>query len=196
MEGRPVVAEANDFVAPGHKRWRDVVVDGVRQTHRIADADAREVKLVPHNAVVRIQDVHIEEVHPPVHISHHEMHRIVNVDDFLHWEFTTVVHAAAVWMLVGLIEPLALRHQCGIAHRDVAILVDVRAGRSCQVVAEDAFHVSHGICMLLCIVVVEVAHEGIASAFAIAIHLGCAKEHPVAVVDGLTASDVFHHQST
>ena len=194
MERRPVVAEANHFVASRHKRRRDVVIDGICQTHRIADADAREVELVTHNAVVRIQDVNVEKVHSPIHVGHHEVNRVVNVDDFLDREFTTVVHSGAVGMFVGFVEPLALRHQRGIAHGDVAILVDVRAARSGQVVAENAFHVSDGIRILLGIVVVEVTHKRSASALAIAVHLGRAKEHPVAIVNGFTASHVFHHQ--
>ena len=71
--------------------------------------------------------MNVEIIHVPIHISHHKMDRIKDVDDFLHREIALVMKPRAVRVRVGLIEPLALRHQCCVTHRDVAVLVDVCA---------------------------------------------------------------------
>ena len=196
MEGIAFVAEPHHLLASRHKRRRDVVPNGVGEADGVADLDTCEVELVSDDAVVLVEHVHVEVVHVPVDVRHHEVHRVEDVGDFLHRELALVVHAAAVRVHVRLVEPLALGHQSRVAHGDLTVLVDVRARGRGQIVAEDAFHVSHRVGKLLGVVVVQVAHQRGASAVAVAIRLGGAKQHPVAIVEGLAPVHVVHHQGT
>ena len=135
MEGIAFVAETHHLLASWHERRRDVVPNGVSEADGIAYLDTCEVELVPDNAVVLVEHVHVEVVHVPVDVRHHEVHGVEDVGDFLHRELALVVHAAAVRVHVRLVEPLTLGHQGRVAHGDFAVLVDVGAGGRGQIVA-------------------------------------------------------------
>ena len=77
--------------------------------------------------------MYVEIIHVPIHVGHHEVNCVVDVDDFLNGKFALVVNATAVWVLVCIIEPLTLRHQSCITDSNIAILVNVNARTCLQV---------------------------------------------------------------
>ena len=137
----------------------------------------------------------VEVIHVPVHVGHHEVHSVEDVQDFQDRKVALVVHPTAVRVRVGFVEPLALGHERGVADGDASVLVNVRARSHLHVAAQNSFHVCHGVGVFLGAVVVEVTHQGFASAVAVAVRLGNSKRHVVAVVNGLAAFHVFHHQA-
>ncbi len=180
--GGVVVVQANQGLPSEGVLGLNHELERIDEAHRLLDA-ATHIKLVPENAVVWVQDLHIEEALTPVHLAQPEPHAVEWIDNVGGRERALVVESGTVGVAVGDVPMLTARHEGRVRDGQLAILIEVIAGRRIEVIAKDAIHVGLRVGQVLVRIGVEVAHEGRSPAFAIAIHLSIAVGRAGAVHD-------------